>query len=96
MIIVNCTMRPPTVRIMTVTAGNDTRNTPLCRFFRSLWLNEPPQLIIVLLGQMSPAGLRPDMPGFAGWLEREQRAVLGLRRVITGPAMLAYRNGSRG
>ncbi|MEQ6890039.1 sugar transferase [Halomonas sp. CS7] len=86
------TMRPSAVHTTTVTTGNDPRITPLGRLFRRAKLDELPQLINVLLGQMSFVGPRPDVPGFADRLEGEDRAMLSLRPGITGPATLAYRN----
>ncbi|MGM1051166.1 MAG: sugar transferase [Pseudomonadota bacterium] len=86
------TMRHSAVYTTHVTTGNDPRITPLGRFFRRAKIDELPQLINVLLGQMSFVGPRPDVPGFADQLEGEERAMLSLRPGITGPATLAYRN----
>jgi lipopolysaccharide/colanic/teichoic acid biosynthesis glycosyltransferase len=76
----------------TVTTARDPRVTALGRFFRTTKIDELPQLINVLLGQMSFVGPRPDVPGFADALEGEDRIILSVRPGITGPATLKYRN----
>lgn len=76
----------------TVTLCNDPRITRLGRVFRKLKIDELPQLINVILGQMSFVGPRPDVPGFADRLAGEERLLLSVRPGITGPATLKYRN----
>lgn len=76
----------------TVTTASDPRITPIGRFWRKTKIDELPQLINVLLGQMSFVGPRPDVPGFADLLEGDDRLVLTVRPGITGPATLKYRN----
>lgn len=76
-----------------VTTRKDPRITPLGRFFRRTKIDELPQLINVLLGQMSFVGPRPDVPGFADALKEEDRKIiLSVRPGITGPATLKYRD----
>ena len=75
----------------TVTASGDPRITPLGRFFRKTKIDELPQLINVLLGQMSFVGPRPDVPGFADCLDEGDSIILQIRPGITGPATLKYR-----
>ncbi|MDX2506869.1 MAG: sugar transferase [Gammaproteobacteria bacterium] len=86
------TMKPSTVVNTTVTTSNDSRITSLGRFFRRTKVDELPQLINVLIGQMSFVGPRPDVPGFADQLQDEEKVILGIKPGITGPATLAYRN----
>lgn len=86
------TMRPHGESVSTVTTAADPRVTRLGRFWRRTKIDELPQLINVLVGQMSFVGPRPDVPGFADRLEGEDRSILELRPGITGPATLAYRN----
>lgn len=76
----------------TVTVRGDARITRSGRLFRRLKIDELPQFINVLLGQMSLVGPRPDVPGFADRLQGEDRIVLGIRPGITGPATLHYRD----
>lgn len=76
----------------TVTTSGDPRITPLGRFFRKTKIDELPQLINVLLGQMSFVGPRPDVPGFADCLDGDDNIILFIRPGITGPATLKYRD----
>jgi len=78
-----------------VTTDRDPRITRLGRFFRRTKIDELPQLLNILLGQMSFVGPRPDVPGFADTLKGEDRIVLGVRPGITGPATLKYRDEER-
>lgn len=76
----------------TVTTANDSRITPLGRFWRRTKIDELPQLLNVLSGSMSFVGPRPDVPGFADQLVGNDRIVLAVRPGITGPATLKFRN----
>jgi lipopolysaccharide/colanic/teichoic acid biosynthesis glycosyltransferase len=76
----------------TVTAKNDSRITPTGAFLRKWKLDELPELINVLLGDMSLVGPRPDVPGYADALQGNDRRILELRPGITGPASLKYYN----
>lgn len=75
-----------------VTTLNDTRITTLGRFYRKTKIDELPQLVNVLLGDMSFVGPRPDVPGFADRLRDDDKVLLSMRPGITGPATLKYRN----
>jgi lipopolysaccharide/colanic/teichoic acid biosynthesis glycosyltransferase len=85
------TMRPSADFDTTVTTAKDSRITLLGRLFRKTKIDELPQLVNVLLGQMSFVGPRPDVPGFADQLKGDDRVILTIRPGITGPATLAYR-----
>lgn len=86
------TMKDITGIDTTVTAGNDPRITRLGVFFRRTKIDELPQLINVLLGQMSFVGPRPDVPGYYDQLpDEDKRILLSVRPGITGPATLKYR-----
>lgn len=61
-------------------------------FFRRFKLDELPQLIHVVFGQMSLVGPRPDVAGYADQLQGNDRLMLELRPGITGPASIKYRN----
>lgn len=76
----------------TITSSNDVRITKSGKFFRDTKIDELPQLINVLLGDMSFVGPRPDVSGYADKLEGEDRIVLSIRPGITGPASLKYKN----
>lgn len=75
-----------------VTTKNDPRIMPTGKFLRRFKLDELPQLINVLKGDMSFVGPRPDVPGFADKLQGDDRIILTVRPGITGPATLKYRN----
>ena len=60
--------------------------------FRKYKIDELPQLINVLKGDMSFVGPRPDVPGYADKLEGEDRIILSIKPGITGPATLKYKN----
>ena len=86
------TMRDFPAITTTVTRENDPRITRLGRFWRKTKIDELPQLINVLLGQMSFVGPRPDVPGFADQLTGDDRIILSVRPGITGPATLRFRD----
>lgn len=85
-------MRPAAPGATTVTVSHDPRITPLGRWLRALKLDELPQFVNVLLGQMSVVGPRPDVPGYADALEGDDRVLLSVRPGITGPAAVYYRD----
>jgi lipopolysaccharide/colanic/teichoic acid biosynthesis glycosyltransferase len=76
----------------TVTASNDLRITSAGSFLRRWKLDELPELVNVLVGDMSFVGPRPDVPGYADLLTGNDRKILALRPGITGPASLTYYN----
>ena len=63
-----------------------------CAFLRSSKLDELPQLLNVLKGEMTLVGPRPDVPGYADLLQGDDRIILTLKPGITGLASLKYRN----
>ncbi len=84
------TMREMPSITTTVTTSNDVRITPVGRFLRKTKLDELPQLINVLFGQMSLVGPRPDVAGFADKLKGQDRIILSVRPGIIGPGTLKY------
>lgn len=74
-----------------LTVGNDTRVTAAGRFLRKYKLDELPQLIDVLVGDMSMVGPRPEVPQYVTLYSRAQREVLGLTPGITDPASIEFR-----
>lgn len=86
------TMKYSSFNKSTVTTKTDSRITASGLVFRKTKIDELPQLINVLVGQMSLVGPRPDVPGYADQLKEEDRIILLMRPGITGPATLKYRN----
>jgi lipopolysaccharide/colanic/teichoic acid biosynthesis glycosyltransferase len=76
----------------TVTVGGDIRITKFGAFMRKYKLDELPELLNILKGDMSFVGPRPDLPGYADNLKGEDRKILNLRPGITGVASLKYAN----
>ena len=58
-------------------------------------LDELPQLINVLRGEMSLVGPRPEDPRYVALYTPEQRRILDYRPGITSMASLTYRNEER-
>ncbi len=86
------TMREVRGITSTVTTADDRRITRSGAVMRSLKLDELPQLVNVLRGEMSLVGPRPDVPGFADALVGEDLILLTVRPGITSPAAVAYRH----
>lgn len=77
-----------------LTVGSDPRVTSVGRWLRKAKLDELPQLINVLRGEMSLVGPRPEVPRYVKLYTPEQRAVLQLTPGITDLASVKYRNES--
>ena len=75
-----------------ITTVNDSRITKSGKFFRKYKIDELPQLINILKGDMSFVGPRPDVPGYADKLKGDDRIILSIKPGITGPATLKYKN----
>jgi lipopolysaccharide/colanic/teichoic acid biosynthesis glycosyltransferase len=76
---------------------NDKRVTRVGRFLRSSRLDEAPQLLNVLKGEMSFIGPRPERPEFIAQLQQEipfYRTRLVVRPGLTGWAQVNYRYAS--
>ncbi|HEX6017904.1 MAG TPA: sugar transferase [Burkholderiaceae bacterium] len=74
-----------------ITAHTDARVTRAGRWLRRYRIDELPQLIDVLRGDMSLVGPRPEVPRFVALYPPELRArVLAVRPGITDPASLEF------
>ncbi len=67
---------------------SDPRITRPGRYLRRFKLDELPQLVNVLKGDMSLVGPRPEVPKFILWDDEKQRQVLQARPGLTDPAIL--------
>ena len=76
----------------TITINGDLRVTPFGRFLRKYKLDELPELLNILKGEMSFVGPRPDLPGYADKLKGNNRKILELKPGITSEASLKYAN----
>jgi lipopolysaccharide/colanic/teichoic acid biosynthesis glycosyltransferase len=75
-----------------VTVACDNRITSIGRFLRRTKLDELPQLINVLRGEMSLVGPRPEDPRYVALYTPEQREILQYRPGITSMASFKYRH----
>tara|TARA_R110000787_G_scaffold136193_4_gene248668 strand:- start:2652 stop:3242 length:591 start_codon:yes stop_codon:yes gene_type:complete len=62
------------------------------KWLRASKLDELPQLFNVINGTMSWVGPRPDVPGYADQLKREDQIILSVKPGVTGPATIKYKN----
>lgn len=75
-----------------VTIGRDPRVTQVGRFLRASKIDELPQLINVLKGDMSLVGPRPEVREFVELFHSEYEEILTVRPGITDLASLKYRD----
>ena len=72
--------------------GRDPRVTRSGYFIRKFKLDELPQLMNVLVGDMSLVGPRPEVRHYVNYWTHEQMRVLDVRPGITDPASIKFRN----
>ena len=85
------TMKPDDGRQLQITVGSrDSRITRAGYWLRRFKMDELPQLVNVLLGEMSVVGPRPEVPKYVALYNDQQRAVLSVRPGITDMASLQY------
>lgn len=72
--------------------GRDPRITKSGYYIRKYKLDEFPQLINVLIGDMSLVGPRPEVRHYVDYWTPEQMRVLYVRPGITDPASIKFRN----
>jgi len=73
-----------------VSPSDDPRVTRTGRFLRRWYLDELPQLVNVVKGDMSLVGPRPETPEFVALFTPAERRVLTVRAGIAGPSTLAF------
>lgn len=74
-----------------LTVGQDPRITRVGQWLRKYKLDELPQLLNVLKGEMSLVGPRPEVPKYVALYTPEQRQVLEIKPGITDPASIRFR-----
>ena len=75
-----------------ITFGNDSRVTAVGRFLRKTKIDELPQLLNVLRGDMSLVGPRPEAPRYVEMFRRDYEEILRVRPGVTDLASIKYRN----
>ncbi len=75
-----------------LTTYKDTRVTRIGSFLRWTKLDELPNLINVIKGEMSLIGPRPEAPVYVKYYTETQRQVLQVKPGMTGPSQLANRD----
>jgi lipopolysaccharide/colanic/teichoic acid biosynthesis glycosyltransferase len=75
-----------------LTTYRDARVTPIGRFLRWTKLDELPNLINVIKGEMSLIGPRPEASVYVKYYTETQRRVLQVKPGMTGPSQLANRD----
>jgi len=75
-----------------ITAGEDPRITRVGRFLRKSKIDELPQLINVLRGEMTFVGPRPEVPQYVEMFRSDYEEILRVRPGITDLASLKYRD----
>jgi lipopolysaccharide/colanic/teichoic acid biosynthesis glycosyltransferase len=75
-----------------ITAGADPRITRVGHVLRRTKIDELPQLINVLKGEMSLVGPRPEVPRYVTMFRQDYEKILKVRPGITDLASLKYRD----
>lgn len=84
-------MKPMSEQHGQLTVGaNDNRITRMGKLIRRFKLDEFPQLLNVLKGDMSLVGPRPEVPRYVAMYTAEQLKVLSIRPGITDYASIKY------
>ena len=84
------TMRVGSDKYSQITVGKDNRITKVGAFLRKYKLDEIPQLINVLIGDMSLVGPRPEVPKYVALYTDEQKEILKVRAGITDYASIEF------
>ncbi len=72
-----------------------TEITPVGRVLRRYKIDELPQFLDVVSGDMSVVGPRPEDPRYVDWTDPLHRFVFAARPGITGPSQIAFRHEER-
>ena len=71
---------------------NDSRITPVGFFLRKYKLDELPQLLNIIKGDMSLVGPRPEVEKYTSLYDAEQKKVLSIKPGLTDYASIKYKN----
>ena len=86
-------MKPGSDKAGQITVGNnDSRITGIGKVLRKLKLDEIPQLINVIKGEMSIVGPRPEVPKYVNMYSAQQLKVLEVRPGLTDLASIEFIN----
>ena len=76
-----------------ITSGNDPRVLPLGKFLRKTKLNELPQLVNIILGDISLVGPRPLTPNnFSFYDKKTQEIIKKVKPGLTGIGSIVFRD----
>ena len=73
-----------------ITVGDDCRVTRVGKFLRKYKLDELPQFLNIIKGDMSIVGPRPEVPKYVALYNKRQRRVLSIRPGLTDYASIEY------
>ena len=83
----------PNIGTGDITTANDPRVLPLGRFLRKTKLNEVPQVLNILKGDMSIVGPRPLTPkNFSYYSAEDQQIIASMRPGLTGIGSIVFRD----
>ncbi|MDO4690254.1 MAG: sugar transferase [Fusobacterium sp.] len=88
------TMKKDTEGNKQITVGQDSRVTKVGNFLRKTKLDELPQLINIIKGEMSFVGPRPEVPKYVAYYTEEQKEILKVKAGITDYASIYFSNES--
>lgn len=77
-----------------ITVGADPRITRVGRFLRQTKIDELPQLVNILMGEMSLVGPRPEVAHYVEMFREDYEEILQVRPGITDLASLKYQSES--
>ena len=73
-----------------VSPAGDPRVTPVGRVLRACYLDELPQLVNIVRGEMALVGPRPETPEYVARYDDDERRVLLVRPGLVGASTLAF------
>ncbi len=78
-----------------ITPEDDNRITQIGKYLRKYKLDELPQLLNVIKGDMSLVGPRPEVPEYLSYYSDDFNRILNVKPGITDLASIKYRNESQ-